>query len=807
MPNKLTIENFEENASIKLGKSIINKLTPKQNIRSESLSCRQQVRITLSPSQADCRTHLLSATKSAPVLGENCSDVDEQEVFASRHLLLQSIEEERPPLGNSSNQINHKSRCPGTLKNVRIGVMVLIWLVSSYALMAKQERIITKHQISVPRNATKGYLISERIISENLRITLEGALLPPYYSNLSSHFIEVWVQLMMALYLPLNLSELERHDYFFVKNISEVWKVPIVSGKLIGVVPEVTHEKIYKLKDVETHNSSSYFLKVKLKTNLKTNFPVSLTYNLQPINKDNGIIYACLVLLGLYILMIFEVIHRTLAAMVASTMSVAILAALDDRPTLAEIISWIDIETLILLFSMMILVAFFTETGIFDYLSVLAYKLTGGKVWPLINTLCIFTVVLSCFLDNVTTALLMTPVTIRLCEVMKLNPVPVLMSMIIYSNVGGAITPIGDPPNVIIASNAHVIKAGITFSIFTLHMGVGSILALVVVFFHLRHTYRNMNDLLTPEPAEVQGLKREIAVWQRAAASMSSYSLDEEAVKESLKKRTTRLLGRLNTRAETANIGGSNRLSHSQNQRHLDHIYRLNLRNLQAQYPIKHKVLLVKSTIVLAFVVTVFFMHSIPAFSRLGLGWTALLGALLLLLLSGTDDLEAILARVEWSTLMFFASLFVVMEALSRLGLIEWIGRLTHDVIMSVGQESRLAVAILLIMWVSAVVSAFVDNIPLTTMMIRIATNLADNTELALPLQPLIWALSFGACLGGNGTLFGSSSNIVCAGVAEQHGYRFSFIQFMKVGFPIMVTTLSIVSVYLMIAHVLLQWH
>lgn len=794
---------------MKLGKSLINVPNQNKHVRSESLSCRHQVRITLSPSQPDCRTHLLSTTKSAPLLGEEGPEVDEQEVFASRHLLLQSIEEERQPLpGNSTAAANKNGRCPGTFKNVRIGVMVFIWLVSSYALMAKQERVITKHQISVPRNATKGYLISERIVSEHLRISLEGALLPPYYSNLSTHFMEVWVQLMMALYVPLNLSELERHDFFFVKNISEVWKVPIVSGKLIGVVPEVTHEKIYKLKDIETHNSSSYFLKVKLKTNLKTNFPVSLTYNLQPINKDYGIIYAVLVLLGLYILMIFEVIHRTLAAMVASTMSVAILAALDDRPTLAEIISWIDIETLILLFSMMILVAFFTETGIFDYLSVLAYKLTGGKVWPLINTLCIFTVVLSCFLDNVTTALLMTPVTIRLCEVMKLNPVPVLMSMIIFSNVGGAITPIGDPPNVIIASNAHVIKAGITFSIFTLHMGVGSIFALIVVFFHLRHTYRNMNDLLTPEPAEVQGLKREIAVWQRAAASMSSYSLDEEAVKESLKKRTTRLMGRLNTNARTSNnIGGSHRLSQSQNQRHQDHIYRMNLRNLQAQYPIKHKVLLVKSTVVLAFVVTVFFMHSIPAFSRLGLGWTALLGALLLLLLSGTDDLEAILARVEWSTLMFFASLFVVMEALSRLGLIEWIGRLTHDVIMSVGQESRLAVAILLIMWVSAVVSAFVDNIPLTTMMIRIATNLADNSELALPLQPLIWALSFGACLGGNGTLFGSSSNIVCAGVAEQHGYRFSFIQFMKVGFPIMVTSLSIVSVYLMISHVLFQWH
>lgn len=99
---------------------------------------------------------------------------------------------------------------------------------------------------------------------------------------------------------------------------------------------------------------------------------------------------------------------------------------------------------------------------------------------------------------------------------------------------------------------------------------------------------------------------------------------------------------------------------------------------------------------------------------------------------------------------------------------------------MSVEHENRLAVAILLIMWVSALASAFVDNIPLTTMMIRIVTSLADNDELKLPMQPLVWALSFGACLGGNGTLFGSSSNIVCAGVAEQHGYKFSFMDFFR---------------------------
>lgn len=115
-----------------------------------------------------------------------------------------------------------------------------------------------------------------------------------------------------------------------------------------------------------------------------------------------------------------------------------------------------------------------------------------------------------------------------------------------------------------------------------------------------------------------------------------------------------------------------------------------------------------------------------------------------------SEDMEAVLARVEWSTLLFFAALFVLMEALSELGLIDWIGRQTENVILSVSKEYQLTVAILIILWVSALASAFVDNIPLTTMMVKIAISLAENKSLGLPLQPLVWALAFGACLGGN---------------------------------------------------------
>lgn len=144
-----------------------------------------------------------------------------------------------------------------------------------------------------------------------------------------------------------------------------------------------------------------------------------------------------------------------------------------------------------------------------------------------------------------------------------------------------------------------------------------------------------------------------------------------------------------------------------------------------------------------------FFCHSLTYFNRLSLGWTALLGAILLLVLTDRKSIESILNHVEWSTLLFFAVLFVLMESLAKLGLIDWIGGQTENLILAVDEEARLAVAILIILWVSALVSAFVDNIPLTTMMIRIAISLAEKKVLNLPLQPLIWALSFGACLGG----------------------------------------------------------
>lgn len=142
--------------------------------------------------------------------------------------------------------------------------------------------------------------------------------------------------------------------------------------------------------------------------------------------------------------------------------------------------------------------------------------------------------------------------------------------------------------------------------------------------------------------------------------------------------------------------------------------------------------------------------------------------------------MDAVLSRVEWSTLLFFAAMFIIMESVERMGLIAWIGRLTELAILSVSEGTRLGIALLIILWLSALTSAFVDSIPITTMMVKVVVALAQNKALGLPLHPLVWALAFGPCLGGNGTLVGASANILAAGIAEQHGYRFSFMDYFR---------------------------
>ncbi|XP_047542619.1 P protein-like [Vanessa atalanta] len=679
---------------------------------------------------------------------------------------------------NTRHRPQNDSQIKRTKYYVKMTILLGCWTFFTAVFLTCNEKEEIFRNTAVSLTEEKSYHIDAK--SNSVQIKLSGPFL--------SEQAEKKLNSSQIINSPKLIVWFENLENDTTVEATEAWEI-ILQPK-IDLNEGELRTKVFNTKQ----RLSNYTMRVR--TNVAQIVPFTMTYTNDPLDINQGVIFAVVLLCGLYILIIFEVINRTMAAITVSTCSLAALALVGERPTLTELVSWLDIETLLLLFSMMILVAIMAETGIFDYLAVFTFEVTKGRLWPLIYLLCIITAVLSTFLDNVTTVLLMSPVTIRLCEVMDLDPVPILMFMAIYSNIGGTATPVGDPPNVIVASNKAVIQSGINFTNFTAHMSLGILLVCVQTSLQIRFMFRDTSKLRQRVPREIQDLRHQLSIWRRAADSLPHLSEGVNVVRERLERKITKLTLKLN---KIVKESGKRACPKDTFQRTLE--------ELKNKYKIRDRVLLLKSAVAIAFVVTVFFLHSIPELNRVSLGMTALLGAILLLTLADREDLEPILHRVEWSTLLFFASLFVLMEALSKLGLILYIGGLMEKFILKVDESARLSVAIMLVLWVSGTISAFVDNIPLTTMMVRVVISIGNNPNLNLPMSPLIWALLYGACLGGNGTLIGASANVVCAGVAEQHGYKFTFLHFFKVGFPIMIGHLIVSSFYLLVCHCIFTWH
>ncbi|KAI2663667.1 P protein [Labeo rohita] len=258
-----------------------------------------------------------------------------------------------------------------------------------------------------------------------------------------------------------------------------------------------------------------------------------------------------------------------------------------------------------------------------------------------------------------------------------------------------------------------------------------------------------LNPLSCPDLCRPAELKHEILVWRQTAHRINPASREETAVKCLLMQKVLNLESLLRKQLKTF------QRQISQEDKNWEH----NIQELQKKHRITDKILLVKCLTVLGVVIFMFFLNSFVPAIHLDLGWIAILGALWLLVLADIQDFEIILHRVEWATLLFFAALFVLMEALAQLQLIDYIGEQTAVLIKAVPEDERLAIAIILI---------------------PVLINLSQDADVNLPVKPLIFALAMGACLGGNGTLIGASANVVCAGIAEQHGYGFSFMEFFR---------------------------
>jgi Na+/H+ antiporter NhaD/arsenite permease-like protein len=361
----------------------------------------------------------------------------------------------------------------------------------------------------------------------------------------------------------------------------------------------------------------------------------------------------------------------------------------------------IDWNVIFLLLGMMIIVGVIKQTGLFDFLAIWAAKRSRGNPFRLMVMLMVITAVASPLLDNVTIIMLVAPVTIVVCDRLRIPAQPFLIAEVLASNIGGAATLVGDPPNIIIGS-----RAGLSFNDFLVHMApaVAVIFALFVVF--------------------------------------------------------TRWLFRAD-------------LHHSS-----DHI--TTVMALQERRAITDSHLLIRSLLMLGGVIIGFSLHSIL---HVAPSIIALLGAGAMVLTSGLD-IGDVLREVEWGTPVFFMGLFVMVAGLVHAGVIDRIGAAA---VTAFGDNPLLASATLV--FGSAVVAAFIDNIPYTTTMAPVVEELVAQTPDPAQGQALWWSFAFGADFSGNGTAVAASANVVALAIARRAGHRITFWQFTRYG--ILVTTLS----------------
>ena len=413
------------------------------------------------------------------------------------------------------------------------------------------------------------------------------------------------------------------------------------------------------------------------------------------------------VFLVAYALIAVEAFDRTLIALLAGLL-VIVLGIIDQHEAFAAI----DLNVIFLLAGMMVIAAALAKTGFFDWLAVRSVRLSHGHPMRLLLILATVTAVLSAFLDNVTTVVLTTPITLAISRRLGVTPVPYLIAQILASNIGGTATLIGDPPNILIGS-----AAGLDFADFIVNLAPVTVLVFIAYVVIMRIVFRGR--------LEVPEERREAAIEATEAATITDPRL------------------------------------------------------------------LVKVLVVAGATLVGFLLHS-----TLGLeaATIALLGATAVMIVGGLDP-HRTLREVEWSTLFFFVGLFILVEAVVHVGIVGGIATAFAD--MARGDAGLASIGLL---WISAVASAVVDNIPYTATAIPVVEQLIAT---GLPSDALWWSLALGACLGGNLTLVGASANIVVANMAMREGHPIRFFEFMRYGAVVVLVSLVISSVYVWIRYLM----
>lgn len=422
-----------------------------------------------------------------------------------------------------------------------------------------------------------------------------------------------------------------------------------------------------------------------------------------------AVIISSLIFLTCLWLIFSEKLNRTITALAGASLTILSgkLMGFYDETLAVESIDW---NTLGLLLGMMILVAMLEPTGFFQYLAVVASKLSGGEPLRLLVLLGFVTSVLSMFLDNVTTVVLIAPVTILISEVLGVSPAPFLITEALLSNTGGVATLIGDPPNVLIGSAANL-----TFLDFITHSLPIVVVVWIFALLLLRFLFRK--DL------EVKGDNREA------------------------------------------------------------------IQKLDPQEALNDRKTAIQILFVLAGTILLFFLHGALKLTPSTVALSAAAFALVLV----RPQIDDVLRRVEWSVLVFFAALFVMVGGL------EYSGTLAMLVsILKVGTTIPPQIFGVLVIWVVAILSAVVDNVPITIALIPVVQGLGAS---GIDIYPLWWALVFGAGFGGNGTIIGSSANILVAMLSEKTRTPITSQMWNKRGLPLMLLTCAIASILYLLAY------
>lgn len=410
---------------------------------------------------------------------------------------------------------------------------------------------------------------------------------------------------------------------------------------------------------------------------------------------------AMVIFLLVMALIITEKVHRAIAAVLGALL--LMVCGIMDVKSAA---GYIDFNTIGVLVGMMMFVSVVKHSGLFEYLAIRSAKAAGGDPWRIMVVFIVITAMLSSVLDNVTTVLLMGPVTIAVARILRTDPVPFLITQIMASNIGGTATLIGDPPNIMIGS-----AAGFTFMDFIVKNGpvITAVLAVSVICFR--------------------------SIYGRRLAA------DSRAVKI--------------------------------------------LMDMDENRMVTDRPLMIRCIVMTVVMVLGFVFHN-----AMGVETSVIaLASAVAMLLVGRQSPEKILPELEWTTIIFFVGLFIVVGGLVETGIIDRLAELLTELM-----KGDTMTAAIVVLWGSAILSSTLDNIPFVATMIPLIGSMGES---GMDITPLWWALSLGACLGGNGTLIGASANVVMAGIGEKNGASISYMSFLKVGCPLMLVSVMICTIYL----------